>query len=71
MIYGKQYTIPWYVDDNELSHEDPNVVTKVLDKVANHFGELDINRGDKNYLLGIHITLNRKKSVIEIDMRDI
>ena len=27
MINGKQCTIVWYVDDNKLSHVDPNIVT--------------------------------------------
>ena len=31
MINGKQYTIVWYVDNNKVSHEDPEVVTQVID----------------------------------------
>ena len=30
MIYGKQCTIVWYVDDNKLSHVDPNFVADIL-----------------------------------------
>ena len=30
MINGKQCTIVWYVDDNKISHVDPNVVTDII-----------------------------------------
>ena len=33
MIGGKQFTIVWYVDDNKLSHVDPNVVTDILEEI--------------------------------------
>ena len=31
MIYGKQCTIAWYVDDNKISYVDPKVVTDILE----------------------------------------
>ena len=30
-INGKQCTVVWYVDDNKILHEDPEVVTKVIE----------------------------------------
>ena len=30
IINGKQLTIVLYVDDNKLSHVDPNLVTEIL-----------------------------------------
>ena len=35
IINGKQCTIVWYVDDNKLSHKDPNVVTEILEIMKN------------------------------------
>ena len=31
MINVKKCTIVWYVDNNKVSHEDPEVVTQVID----------------------------------------
>jgi hypothetical protein len=70
IINGKQCTIAWYVDDNKLSHVESNVVTEILDKVKDHFGELVISRGDEHTLLGMHIKLNREKKQVEIEMID-
>jgi hypothetical protein len=30
MIQGEQCTIAWYVDDNKISHKDPEVVTMII-----------------------------------------
>ena len=32
-INGKQCTIAWYVDDNKISHMDPDVVTSIIEKL--------------------------------------
>ena len=31
MVDVNQFTIVWYVDENKLSHVDPNVVTDILE----------------------------------------
>ena len=48
MINGKQCTIVFYVDDNKISHEDPEVVTEVLKQITEYFGELKVSRGVKH-----------------------
>ena len=48
MINGKQCTIVWYIDDNKLSHIDPNIVTEVLEETKKHFVELVMSRGEEN-----------------------
>ena len=63
IIDGKQCTIVWYVDDNKLSHVDPNVVTDILEEINNHFGDLVINRGDTHNLLGTTIKIWNDKKV--------
>ena len=70
MINGKQYTITWYVDDNKISHVDEYVVTKILEAIKVHFGDLVIYRGNEHNLLGVKININRKEKVISIDMED-
>ena len=69
MINGKQCTIVWYVDDNKVSHEDPNVVTEVLEEIKKYFGEITISRGKKHDFLGMNITL-RDDGKFEIEMKN-
>ena len=38
IINGKQCTVAWYVDDNKISHVDEKVVTTILDKIEERFG---------------------------------
>ena len=63
MIYVKQCTIVWYVDDNKLSHVDTNVVTDIIEEIKNHFGDLVISRGDTHDFLGINIKIMKDKKV--------
>ena len=69
MINGKQCTIVWYVDDNKISHEDPTVVTEILEAIKGHFGDLVISRGNEHEFLGMKITINTNTKDITIDMR--
>ena len=52
-INGSQCTIAWYVDDNKLSHKDPEVVTDILNKIESKFPGLVITRGKEHTFLGI------------------
>ena len=70
MINGKQCTIAWYVDDNKISHEDPQVVTEMLGVLKSHFGDLVISRGNEHDLLGMRIKIDRESKNVVIDMRD-
>jgi hypothetical protein len=69
MVNGKQCTIAWYVDDNKVSHMDPSVVTKVIEKVEEHFGKMTVTRGKKHCFLGMNIILRDDKK-IKIEMKD-
>ena len=66
MIIGKQCTVLFHVDDNKISRVDSNVVTELMNKVSEHFGELAITRGDTNDFLGLRIKV-RKDGLIAID----
>lgn len=48
MINGKQFTICWYVDDLKLSHVDDKEVTKMIKVLENHFGVMNVERGNKH-----------------------
>ena len=69
MINGKQCTIAWYVDDNKVSHEDPKVVTDIIEEIKKHFGDLKVNRGNIHDFLGMKIKINGNKT-ISLDMKD-
>ncbi len=68
-INGKQCTIGWYVDDNKVSHEDEKVVTKMLNTIKQHFGDLKISRGKVHDFLGMKIEFLGNQRV-SIDMSD-
>ena len=69
MIDGKQCTITWYVDDNKLSHKDPQVVTNILSEIEKVYPGLVTTRGKKHTLLGMKITFNNDGS-LSIDTRE-
>ena len=52
VINGKQCTIVFYVDNNKVSHEDPGVVSKVIQNLKDNFGDLKVVRGNKHTFLG-------------------
>jgi hypothetical protein len=70
MINGKQCTIGWYVDDTKITHEDPNVVTSVIEKLESLFGKMSVTRGDEHVFLGMKITYNREKRTASVSMKD-
>jgi len=45
MINGKQCTIAWYVDDNKISHVEPDVVTEIVAKIEKRFGKMTVTQG--------------------------
>ena len=67
-INGSQCTIVFHDDDNKISHEDPEVVSDILGKISNHFGELSVIRGPEFRLLGMDIKVKDKN--IYISMKD-
>lgn len=65
---SKQCTIVWYVDDLKVSHEDEHVVKKIMDKIANKFGELNSKIGNEQKYLGMDINFNGDGTVsIQMD----
>jgi hypothetical protein len=68
-INDKQCTIAWYVDDNKISHEDPEVVTTIIEKIEERFGKMTVTRGKEHVFLGMNITFN-DDGTASIKMKD-
>ena len=68
VIDGHQCTVAWYVDDNKISHQDPNVVTNILNMIESKFGKLTITRGKEHVYLGMKISLKQK--CFEVSMKE-
>jgi hypothetical protein len=66
---GKQCTIAWFVDDNKISHVEPEVVTRVIAKIEERFGKMTVTRGKKHVFLGMNIHF-RDDGTASIDMKD-
>jgi hypothetical protein len=66
MVNGKQCTIVWHVDDLKISHEDPAVVSGVIDQLSGEFGKeapLTVNRGKVHDYLGMTLDFSVKGKV--------
>ncbi|KAG7344877.1 hypothetical protein IV203_032408 [Nitzschia inconspicua] len=63
MVNGKQCTVAWYVDDNKISHIDPQVVTNVITALEGHIGEMTVTSGCCHKCLGMDITFNSNGTV--------
>lgn len=48
MINGTQCTICWYVDDMKISHVHPNVVTRIIGQLEEHFDTMTVTRGKEH-----------------------
>jgi hypothetical protein len=58
MMSGKQCTILWHVDDLKISHENPSVVSEVIELIRSQFGKeapLTERRGTRHDYLGMTI----------------
>ena len=67
VINGKQCTIVFYVDDNKISHVDPQVVSNIIEELSNYFGKLTVSRGTKHDYLGMDIEIKNKLVYISME----
>ena len=56
-IEGTQFTIAWYVDDNNFSFKNPEVISNITKEIKKHFGYLSSVRGKKHTFLRMNIEL--------------
>ena len=66
IIEGTKCTMAWYADDNKMSHKNPAVISDIINKVKEHFGDLFFLIGNKNIFLDMHIDI--KDNIIQFDM---
>ncbi len=64
MIQDKQCIIAWYVDNNKISHEDPGVVTMIINKIEAQFGKMTVTRGRKHVFLGMDVKYTDKRTSV-------
>jgi hypothetical protein len=51
------------VDDNKVSHEDPQVVTQILEIMKSYFGKLTFTRGKSQQFLGVDFKIRDDKKI--------
>ena len=64
MIEDKQCTIAWYVDDNKISHVNPDVVTMIIEKIEERFGKMTVTRGKEHVFLGMNIKYKDDRTAV-------
>jgi Reverse transcriptase (RNA-dependent DNA polymerase) len=62
-IKGTQCTILWYVDDNKISHVNPDVVTEIILQIEKRLGKMTVTRGGEHTFLGMNFTFNGDDTV--------
>ena len=73
IVFGKQQTIRFHVDDLMASHEDPRANRKLYEWLVMKYGdigEVAAHRGDVHDYLGMIFHYDRKKKTVEIDMQN-
>jgi hypothetical protein len=68
LINGSQCTVLWYVDDNKISHKDPDVVSDVINRIEERFGKMTVTRGRNHLFLGMRFLYN-EDGTISVSMR--
>ena len=69
MINDSQCTVVFYVDDNKISHKDPDVVNGVISELKKYFGELTVEAGNKFIVLVMNVIIRGDRK-IEIEMKN-
>ena len=62
-IEERQCTIVWYVDDNKISHVNPEVVTNVIKQIEKKFGKMSQTRGKEHEFIGMNMKFTKEKTV--------
>ena len=62
-IKGKKCTVGFWVDDNKISHKDPEVVSNIIEKMEEYFGKMVVTRGKEHTFLGMKMRFNGNGTV--------
>ena len=66
VIEVTQCTIDWYVDDNNLSHKNPELILDIMNEVRKHFEELSIVKEKNHTFLVMNTKI--KDNMIQVGM---
>jgi hypothetical protein len=58
VISGEQCTACWCVEDNKISHLDPDVVTDIMHRIKDSFGKMASTRGKEHVFPSMNIKFN-------------
>ena len=70
MINGKQCTMGFWVDDNKISHEDPRVVSDVIEQLEKYFGKMVVTRGRDHSFLGMELSF-KDNNTVHVSMKQL
>jgi hypothetical protein len=68
-IDAKQCTIAWYVHNMKVSHVNPDVVTRIIQKLEQHFDKMTVTRGQEHVFLVMHIRYTNENTAV-ITLKD-
>ena len=68
-VNGEQCTVCWYVDGTKISHEDPQVVTDLINDLEKRFGKMSVQRGKDHVFIGMNFSITDQNK-IEIQMKE-
>jgi hypothetical protein len=51
------------VDDNKISHVNPDVVSQVIEKIEERFGKMTVTLGSEHTFLGMNFSFNGDETV--------
>ena len=63
MIEGTRCVIAWYVDDNKISHKNPQVVDDIIAAIEKRHGKMKVCRGKKHVFVGMDIEFLEDQTV--------
>jgi hypothetical protein len=66
LIDDKQFMLACYVDDTNISHVDPKVVTMILVMMEALFDNMTVTRGKEQTFLGMNVRFVRDRALVSM-----
>ena len=63
-IEGSECTVAWYIDNNKISHENPDVVTMIIEKIESRFGKMTFTGGKEHVFLGMNVRYTEERTAV-------
>ena len=68
ILNWKQCMIVWYIDNNKISHIDPEVVTSIIEKIGEKLGKMTMSQQQEYTFLGIDIVCCKENGTVVLQM---